>query len=135
MATIRKDIEIRAAAAAVWDAIRDVGAIPRRLARGFVTATVLEPGARIVTFETGVTVKELIVTVDDAARRLAYAAVGGSATHHNASMEVVPEGKGRCRLIWIADLLPDEAAGLIGPMMERGAGVMKATLEAGNAVD
>lgn len=49
-------------------------------------------------------------------------------------MEVVPEGEGRCRLIRIADLLPDEAAGLIGPMMERGAGVMKATQEAQSAV-
>src|SRR5439155_1483957 len=64
------------------------------------------------------------------ARRLAYAAVGGRSTHHNASFQVFAEGAERTRLVWIADLLPDEVAGPVGEMMEAGSRVMKRTLEA-----
>jgi hypothetical protein len=36
---------------------------------------------------------------------------------------------GQTKLVWIADLLPNEAAGPIGQMMEQGMTVMKATLD------
>ena len=130
MATIHKEIRLDARAEDVWEAIRDVGAAHERLAPGFVTDTRLEGGARVVTFANGLVVRELIVTLDDGARRLAYAAVGGRSTHHNASFQVFAEGAERTRLVWIADLLPDEVAGPVGEMMEAGSRVMKRTLEA-----
>jgi len=130
MATIHKEIRLDARAEDVWEAIRDVGAVHERLAPGFVTDTRLEGGARVVTFANGLVVRELIVTLDDGARRLAYAAVGGRSTHHNASFQVFAEGAERTRLVWIADLLPDEVAGPVGEMMEAGSHVMKRTLEA-----
>src|SRR5262249_28453542 len=65
MATIRKEMVVRADAAAVWDAVRDVGALHERLVPGFVVDTKLEPGARVVTFANGMVARELIVTVDD----------------------------------------------------------------------
>ena len=52
---------------------------------GFVTDTRLEPGARIVTFANGVTVREPIVTLDEAARRLVWTVEGLRTTHYNAS--------------------------------------------------
>ena len=85
-------------------------------------------GARIVTFGNGMVVRELIVDVDDAARRVAWSAVGGSMTHHNASAQVLPDGGG-CRFVWIADLLPHDVAPAIAAMIEQGLGVIKATLE------
>jgi len=130
MATIHKEIRLEARAEDVWAAIRDVGAIHERLAPGFVTDTRLDGDARVVTFANGMVVRERIVTLDDGARRLAYAAVGGRSTHHNASFQVFAEGPERTRLVWIADLLPDEVAGPVGEMMEAGARVMKQTLEA-----
>lgn len=129
MACIRGEITIEAAAEAVWAAVRDVGAVHRRLAPGFVTDVRLDGGARLVTFASGFVVRELIVDIDDQARRLAYAAVGGRATHHNASMQVLADGEGRSRLVWITDVLPNEVAGAIGAMVEQGAAVMKQTLE------
>jgi hypothetical protein len=42
---------------------------------------------------------------------------------------VFAEGAGRCRLVWIADLLPDEVAGDIRMMIDQAAAVMKPTLE------
>ena len=67
MATVRKQVVTQAPPDQVWDAIRDVGALHTRLVPGFVTATRLEPGARIVTFANGVTVREPIVTLDEPA--------------------------------------------------------------------
>jgi hypothetical protein len=75
---------------------------------------------------------EQIVDVDDLARRLAYASVGGRATHHNASFQVLADRPGRTRLLWITDLLPNEMAGPIGAMVEQGAEVIKRTLECGS---
>jgi len=111
----------------VWNVVRDVGAVHQRFAPGFVVDTQLESGARVVTFANGYVARELIVDVDDDARRLAYAAVGGRLTHHNASFQVVPEGD-RTRLVWIADLLPNELAPVIGGMMDEGVKAIKTAL-------
>jgi hypothetical protein len=113
----------------VWDAVRDVGAVHERLAPGFVVATSLEDGARVVTFANGVVARELIVDLDDDARRLAWSVVGGRMSHHNASLQVLPESEGRSRLVWIADLLPNEVAPIITGMIEEGMRVMKKTLD------
>lgn len=129
MASIRKEIPIEAPAADVWDAVRDIGALHKRLVPGFVVDTRLEDGARIVTFGNGMVVRELIVDLDDGARRLAWSATGGRLTHHNASAQVFAEGDGRCRLVWIADLLPNELAGDIRAMIDQGAAAMKRALD------
>jgi hypothetical protein len=128
MACIRKIIDLTTPAGQVWDVIRDVGAVHTRFAPGFATNTVLEKGARVVTFANGLTVRELIVDIDDELRRLAYSAVGASATHHNASFEVVELSQGRTRIVWTADVLPDSAKDLIEPMMAKGSEVILHTL-------
>jgi hypothetical protein len=128
MATIRKELRVARAPAEVWDAFRDTGAVHTRLARGFVTATEPEEGARRVTFANGMTVRELIVSVDDAERRLAYAVVDHpSLRHHNASFQVFDDGGGS-RIVWTIDLLPDAAAGVIGPMIDAGVAAIAKTL-------
>jgi carbon monoxide dehydrogenase subunit G len=129
MASIRKEIVTSAAPRLVWDAIRDVGALHTRLVPGFVINTRLEPGARVVTFANGMVIKEPIVTVDDEGRRLVWGAEGGRLTHYNASVQVFAEGTGS-RVVWIADFLPHEAAGMVGPMMEQGMAAMKKALDA-----
>jgi len=113
----------------VWAAVRDVGALHTRLVPGFVVDTRLEEGARVVTFGNGMVARELIVDLDDEARRLVWAVVGGRLTHHNASVQVFAHGEGGSRLVWVADLLPNEIAGDIRGMIEQAAGVMKQTLD------
>ena len=129
MASIHREILIEADPEQVWSAVRDVGALHERLVPGFVIDTRLEAGARVVTFGNGMVARELIVDLDDKARRLVWAAVGGRLTHHNASVQVFAEGEARTRLVWIADLLPDALAASIAAMIEQGLGVMKKTLE------
>ena len=129
MASIHREILIAAHPDVVWDALRDVGAIHTRLAPGFVTDVRLEDGARVVTFGNGLVVRELIVDRDDNARRLAWSAVGGRMTHHNASAQVFANGRGS-RFVWIADLLPNELAPDVAAMMDQGLTVIQRTLEA-----
>lgn len=128
MATIQKEVHVDASAEQIWSALRDVGAIHTRLARGFVTDTRLDGDSRVVTFANGFVARERIVTVDDSAKRLAYSVIEGRPTHHNASIQVIPNGTGS-RLVWIADLLPDDLAPVIDGMMEQGCEAMKRTLE------
>ena len=129
MASIRREVHIDVSPEAAWDALRDIGALHTRLVPGFVTDVKLEEGARIVTFGNGLVARELIVDIDDDARRIAWSVVGGRMTHHNASAQVFPEGPNGCRFVWIADLLPNEVAPAITAMIEQGIAVIKQTLE------
>lgn len=101
MATIQKEILTAAPPDRVWDAVRDIGALHTRLVPGFVLDTRLEPGARIVTFFNGVTVREPIVTVDDDRRRLVWAAESAFLTHYNGAAQVVAQGPLTC-VVWTA---------------------------------
>jgi hypothetical protein len=119
----------RASADQVWDALRDIGALHTRLVPGFVVNTTLEPGERIVTFGNGMVVREPIVDVDDKAMRLVWAAITDSLTHYNAAVQVFAKEGNQTRVVWIADLLPNEAASSVELMMDEGMAVMKATLD------
>lgn len=129
MASIHKEILINAHPDQVWAAVRDVGAVHERLAKGFVIDTRLDGDARLVTFANGLTVRELFIDIDDGTRRFAYAAVGGKAVHHSASIQVFAAEKDGSRLVWITDVLPDDLAGPISVLIEQGAEAMKRTLE------
>ena len=131
MTSLRKDISLAASADEVWSALRDFGAVHRRLAPGFVTdATMDGEAVRVVTFFNGSSARETLVSCDEASRRLVYAIIGGRATHYSASAQVFEDGEKKCRFVWIVDVLPDTIAPYIDDMMTRGAAVMKATLEA-----
>ncbi|RUL65826.1 SRPBCC family protein [Dyella dinghuensis] len=130
MAWIHKEIRIEADPRDVWSAVSDVGAAHRRLTPGILTDARLDgDNARIVTFADGTVARELIVALDNQARRFAYASVGGRAIHHNASFQVFDDGDGCTRLVWITDVLPDELASFVGQRIELGSAVIKQTLE------
>ena len=133
MASIHKEMEIDRSKDFVWDAIRDVGAIHKRLVPGFVVDCKLEGDSRIVTFANGMVARELIVTVDDSICRHSWSARGELLIHHNASVQVFSEGDNKCRVTWIADLMPNEVAETMAEMIQHAMNTMKQTLE-GNAV-
>lgn len=133
MASIRREMMLRATQDAVWAAVRDIGQIHKRLCPGFVANVTLEPGARLVTFGNGMVVREVIVELDDESRRLVWSARSERLTHHNASMQIFDEGPGQCRAVWIADLLPNDAAVPVAAMIEAGMAAMKSALEAPHA--
>jgi hypothetical protein len=125
MASIHKEIPLAASPDAVWDVVRDVGAVHTRFAPGFVLDTTLEDGARVVTFANGFVAREVFVAMDEAARRFAYSVRSERLSHHNASFQVFADGEG-ARLVWIADVLPEAAAVTVDGMMEDGARAIRA---------
>jgi hypothetical protein len=122
MSSIHKDIPVDAPPDQVWDAVRDFGAVHRRLAPGFVT------DARIVTFANGTVARELLVDCDDARRRLVYAVVSERVKHYSASVQVTADGATRSRLVWTVDVLPNEIALYIDAQMEQAAIAMQNVL-------
>ena len=77
----------------------------------------MEGRDRLVTFFNGTVYRERIIDVDEAARRLVWSIVDGPYEHHDASAQVLEEAENRTRFVWIADLLPDEAAERTGGLM------------------
>jgi hypothetical protein len=128
MSSIHKDIPIDAHPNEVWDAVRDFGAVHRRLAPGFVTDARLDGDARILTFANGTVAREVLIDSDDTRRRLAYAIVSERVKHYSASIEVTADGEARSRMIWIVDVLPNEIAPYIDAQMEQGVIAMQKTL-------
>jgi carbon monoxide dehydrogenase subunit G len=129
MASIHKEISLSSSPAAVWDVVRDIGAVHTRFAPGFVTDTKMDGDDRIVTFANGFVAREVIVDVDEARRRLAYSVRSERISHHNASFQVLAEGHGS-RLVWIADVLPQAASETVGAMMADGIQAAKRALDA-----
>ncbi|MCA0317238.1 MAG: SRPBCC family protein [Proteobacteria bacterium] len=131
MASIRKEVVIEAPPAEVWSAVRDYGQVHTRLCPGVVVDTRMESGElRVVTFASGLVLRELIVDVDDQARRFVWSAIGGRAKHHNGAMQVLDEGPRASRLVWVADILPHNLGPVVAAIMEEGLAVTKAHLEA-----
>ncbi|MFE2095200.1 SRPBCC family protein [Streptomyces sp. NPDC059460] len=135
MATVHRDVLIDVGPEEVWAAIRDWGEVHHRLAPGFVVDTRVEGDVRVVTFADGTVVRELIVSLDDEARRIAYSVVGGSldVVHHHASMQVFAKAGGRIRFVWITDVKPHSLAEPIAAMVDQGIRVIQRTLEAAAA--
>ena len=130
MASIHKDIPVDAHPDAVWDAVRDFGAVHQRLNPGFVTDCRLDGNTRIVTFHNGNVVPEEFVDCNEARRRLAYAIVGREGVrHYNGSVQVVGDGESRSRIIWIIDVLPNDIAPYISGQMDLAAAAMQKTLQ------
>jgi Polyketide cyclase / dehydrase and lipid transport len=128
MASIHKDIPIDAPAHEVWDAVRDFGAVHVRLAPGFVIETKLDGESRIVTFANGLVARELLVDCDEERRRLVYAVNSERVTQHSASIQIVPDGETRCRMLWITDVLPHTIAPYISSQMDLGAAAVQKAL-------
>ena len=129
MATIYRDILIKANPAFVWDALRDFGAVHTRLAQGFVTDTKRSGDERTVTFANGFVARERLVGMNDEQRRLAYALVEGPTSHHNSSFQVRDAPGGQSRLVWITDLLPEDVRPQIEQMVDLGSEAIRQTLE------
>ncbi len=131
MASIVREVALDATAESCWDALADFGAVHERLARGFVTdSESTGPSERRVTFFNGSVVTEHLVGIDEQRRRLAYTLTEGlpGCIHYGASAQIVDEGEGRCRFVWILDVLPDELEPRLASMMDRGIDAVAVTL-------
>jgi uncharacterized protein YndB with AHSA1/START domain len=130
VASIRKERTIEVSPEDAWAALGDWAAPHERLAPGFLVATEIDGEDHIVTFFNGAVARERLVAREEEERRLVWSIVDGPYTHHNGAAQVIDSGEGTTRFVWIADLLPNEAAEMTGEMMERGVEKVKQALEA-----
>ena len=129
MASIHKEIAVEVEPEAAWKALRNV-ADAHRLFAPVLTESRLEGDVRTVQFANGMVLREHILDVDDARRRVAYAVFEGPGmTYHHASMQVVEVGPGTCRFVWTTDFLPADVRDNIAPLIEQGAAAFKHNLE------
>ena len=133
MATVRKAITIGRPADEVWDAVSDAGALHTRVAPHVVTHCTLaaEGEERIVTFVNGIVLRELIISNDPLAKRLAWSALSDQWQHHNASVVVTPLGEQSCEVVWTADVLPHSAGALMEQFLTIGLDSMKSHMDPG----
>ncbi|HEX3909840.1 MAG TPA: SRPBCC family protein [Solirubrobacteraceae bacterium] len=132
MARIHHEILIDAEPAEVWSALRAWGELHTRLVPGFVTDTRLDGEDRIVTFANGAVMREALLDSDEQQQRLVWTIVDGPYTHHTGCAQVFAAGEGRTRFVWIAYVLPAEAAAPTSAAMAQGVQAVKRTLEAGS---
>lgn len=119
MATIHREAVLPAPAEEVWAALRDPGQV-HRLFPGMLADARLEGSMRVVRFAGGMVAHERIVTIDEARRRLVYAARREGLLHHSAAMQVLDGGAGRARFTWTTDLLPDDLAARTEALVDQG---------------
>ena len=131
MASVYKEILIAATPEQVWDVIRDIGAVHRRLLPDRVSHTRIEGDMRILTFPNGQETRELIITVDDEVRRLAYSVIETSMplTYHHATFQVLAAEPNQALLVWITDISPHSLVEDVRIRMEYGVSDMKRAIE------
>lgn len=128
MTSIRSEALISAPAAKAWALLREV-AKAHELFSPVLTASSMEGDLRTVTFANGMVVQERIIAVDDDQRRICYAVQGDMFEHHSAAMEILPVDDRHCRFVWISDVLPDDRAEMIRPLIENGTRALVANIE------
>ncbi len=133
MASIHHEIQIGRPASDIWDAVSAVGELHSRLVPGFVVDTVLdagtEPQVRIVTFASGVVLRERIITVDATNRRLVWSIEADFVGYHNGALQVMAVDANSSRVTWIADVYPPALADQFSPLMRSGLETMKRHIE------
>jgi hypothetical protein len=129
MASIVKEIVIDVPAARVWAAVRDFGNV-HKLVPDLLADCYLDGDTRVVTFRGGDRVaREVLVSIDDDARRLVYAEPGGLFITRNASCQVFAVDEGHSTFVWTQDFLPDEFADLLSGNMDKALPNIKRALE------
>lgn len=129
MATVRSEFDIQAPIESVWSAVCDSSRLTE-LFHGILTDVQAGADERIVTFADGNRVREVIITVDDTAKRFVYSARGGRTTHHNAVYELQATSGATTHVTWTIDFLPEELKPLIASLVQAGTATMKSALDA-----
>jgi hypothetical protein len=129
MASIHHEQSVNVGVDEAWTALRQVGDA-HRLFAPVLAAGRLDGDTRTVTFANGMVVRERMLVVDETHRRVSYTALEAAGmTFHHASMQVIDDGPGRCRFVWITDFLPADVESALAPLIEQGGAALKANLE------
>ncbi len=118
MATINLQTTLKVSPDELWARVRDVGALSDML--DVITDSSLDGYKRSCTMADGGQLDELILSIDDEHRRVAYSITASPfpIEVHAASMQVSDARRGKSTFQWITDIKPDELADALTPMLE-----------------
>ncbi|HEX2316826.1 MAG TPA: SRPBCC family protein [Thermomonospora sp.] len=115
MASIIREFSVGVDEKRAWEALADVGAVNRLIT--FLGDVTVEGDLRRISVGGPEPIEELIVSVDEEHRRVAYSVLKSpwNMDFHHASMQVLPpaDGSSGARLRWTIDVLPHSAAAQI----------------------
>ena len=128
MATIHRDFPVDAPPEKAWAALRDVGRVNELIT--FLGEVTVEGDRRTCSLGDLGTLDELIVSVDDETRRLAYTIRESpfGFEHHHASMQITENGGSGARFLWTTDVKPDAAAAALSEAIDGAVESLRATL-------
>lgn len=117
MATLYRETDLNAPADEVWNALADVGALNTLIT--FLGDVTVEGEERVCSLGDD-KLRELIVTVDDEHRRVAYSVQESpfNFAHHHSSMQVIPNGE-TTKFVWWTDVKPDETAPVLAQAIDQ----------------
>lgn len=129
MASVYREFEIGVSPDEAWKALRDVGRINQLIT--FLGEVSVEGDVRTCSLGDQGELNELIVSVDDERRRLAYSVLESpfGFEHHNASMQVDANGNGGSRFTWITDVKPDAAVPALSEALDAAVESIRHTLK------
>jgi hypothetical protein len=124
MASIYRELHLDAGIDEVWSRFADVGAVNQLI--DFLGPVTVDGDQRSCSLGEQGKLDELIVTVDDAHRRLVYSIRQSpfGFTHHSASWQVTKDGD-RTRFVWISDIKPDAAAPALEQAVDQAADAIR----------
>lgn len=127
MASITKTIDLGTGSDKVWEVLRDPGRANELIT--FLGEVAVDGNTRVCALPGDDTLEELIVDIDDDARRFTYSIRRSpfGFTHHQASMQAIPEGEGT-RLVWVTDFLPDEVRSAVDETLTAAVASIEAAL-------
>lgn len=110
--SVRRHVFVEAPAERVWELVGD----PSRLHEWFpITDCRVEGDKRWITLASGLTFEEDIVTLDHVLHRFQYRIVNNPIiVHHLGTVDVIPDGRHRCCVVYGTDVDPEVMALIIG---------------------
>ncbi|MEU1073476.1 MULTISPECIES: SRPBCC family protein [unclassified Streptomyces] len=112
MTSIVREFAVAADEKTAWAALADVGAVNKLIP--FLGPVTVDGDVRKIDMGEFGIIEELVVTVDDERRRVAYSVRRSPwpLVHHHSSMQILPPAPGESgsRLLWLVDLLPADVA-------------------------
>jgi hypothetical protein len=127
MATVRHHVVMRVSADAAWELLGD----PARLAEWFpgITECVVEGSTRTVTLQSGFSLPEEIITVDQLQRRFQYSLRLPVIRSHLSTLDVLELDDTSCCCVYGCDAVPAVMALVIAGAAAEGLERARTTLE------
>lgn len=128
MSSIVRTVPVTIPAEEAWRRLADVGAVNQLLT--FLGDVTVEGDSRRCSLGDMGALDEVILSVDDTNRRVAYTIVSAPLPfeHHSSAMQLLPDGTGGTVLSWTTDFLPASIAPQVEGLIDQGVRSLTDTL-------